>query len=93
MYLFTFHKGLGQYTENPLENCHKYLREFRTNLARKTSEDDNLTDCFKRLYLMSSSFIRSQNTPKKSPQREISFKFSDDKLVESFFCKDGDIEE
>ena len=43
--------GLGVFDESGLEACNKLLRRFRTQLGRKTSKMDNLTDTFTRFWL------------------------------------------
>ena len=45
--------GLGRYSEQGLENNHKFLRFFRKTLSRKCSQEENLFDCFSRLWLQS----------------------------------------
>lgn len=50
-------KGLLIYTESGLEANHKYLRQFRQNNARKTSNFSNLTDCLKKLRIKSDPVI------------------------------------
>ena len=51
--------GLGAYSEQGLEHNNKYLRWIRTNLARKTSQVDNLTDCMSRFWLRSDPIVRA----------------------------------
>ena len=50
--------GLGKFSEQGLENNNKFLRFFRKTLSRKCSQEDNLTDCFSRLWLQSDPIIR-----------------------------------
>ena len=45
------HYGLGLVSEAGVESSNKLLRKFRINLARKTSQTENLTDCAQRLWL------------------------------------------
>ena len=68
----------------PLESCHKLIRKFRMQLARKTSLEDNLKDVFFRLYLNSSPIMRVQK-PKIRSRTSKTEKTDDDKLVETFF--------
>ena len=56
--------GLGEYSETGLENNNKYLRVFRQHLARKNSQESNLTDCLNRFWLKSDPCIRNAG-PKK----------------------------
>ena len=37
--------GLGEYSETGLENKNNFLRYFRQDLARKTTQESNLADC------------------------------------------------
>ena len=57
-------RGLGEYSESGLEHNNKFLRFFRVNLARKTSQVTNLHDCIDRLWLKSDPGIRDAG-PKK----------------------------
>ena len=43
----------GEYTEGGLENSNKFLRFYRTHLARKVHQTANLNDCLSRLWLNS----------------------------------------
>ena len=43
-------RGLSNFTESGLEANNKFLRQYRMNKARKTSQDDNLSDCINRLW-------------------------------------------
>ena len=49
--------GLLNYTESGLEANNKYLRQYRLNYSRKTSQHDNLKDCFYRLWDKSDSIV------------------------------------
>ena len=49
--------GLGEYSETGLENNNKYLRFYRQYLARKISQESNLTDCLNRFWLKSDPCI------------------------------------
>ena len=42
--------GLLNFSESGLEANNKYLRQYRINFSRKTSQEDNLTDCINRLW-------------------------------------------
>ena len=42
-------RGLLNFSESGLEANNKFLRQYRINLARKTSQFDNLSDCINRL--------------------------------------------
>lgn len=44
-------RGLGSLDESGLEGCNKLIRRFRTTLARKRSQADNLLDVFSRLWV------------------------------------------
>ena len=43
-------RGLLNYTESGLEANNKFLRQYRMNFSRKTSQYENLTDCLNRLW-------------------------------------------
>ena len=43
-------KGLLNFTECGIEANNKFLRQYRMNYARKTSQFDNLSDCINRLW-------------------------------------------
>ena len=51
-------RGLGEYSEQGLEHSHKFLRFYRQNFARKSSQKANLHDCLTRLWLRSDPCIR-----------------------------------
>lgn len=51
--------GLGEYSEQGLENNNKFLRYYRQHLARKNSQSNNLDDCLIRLWLKSDPKIRA----------------------------------
>ena len=42
-------RGLLNYTESGLEANNKFLRQYRMNFLRKTSQYENITDCLNRL--------------------------------------------
>ena len=50
--------GLGDFSESGVENCNKYLRFYRCNLARKNNQDNNLEDCLTRLWVRSDPVVR-----------------------------------
>ena len=50
--------GLGKYSEQGLENNHKFLRFFKKTLSRKCSQEENLSDYFSRLWLQSDPIMR-----------------------------------
>lgn len=50
-------KGLMIYCEQGLEDNNKFLRQFRSNFARKTNQHANLIDCFNRLWIKSDPVI------------------------------------
>ena len=52
---------IADYSENSFENWILHYRKTTDHLARKTSIDDNHTDCLKNLYTASRQNIR-QNT-------------------------------
>ena len=51
--------GFKKLSEEPLESNHKYVRQFRENLARKTNQIENLTDVSTRLWVKSDPIVRS----------------------------------
>jgi hypothetical protein len=51
--------GLGTESEEGLETLHKYVRRFRSLLARKNSLADNLKDAFTHLWVRSDPVVRS----------------------------------
>ena len=53
-------RGMKSFSEEGLEACHKYIRRFREQLARKTSFEDNIKDVFIRLLAQSDVFSLSQ---------------------------------
>ena len=64
--------GLGKYSEQELENNNKLLRLFRKTLARKSSQEENLANCFSRLWLQSDPVIRrSGRTIKHTLRRSV----------------------
>lgn len=50
--------GLGTLSEEALEHNNKNIRKYREQLSRKTTQEDNLTDVFHRLWLKSDPVIR-----------------------------------
>ena len=48
------------FSEEGLEACHKYIRRYREQLARKTSFEDNIKDVYTRLLAQSDVFSLSQ---------------------------------
>ncbi len=50
--------GLLEFSETGLEANNKFMRFYRQFLARKTSQMDNLTDVFTRMWLKSDPFIK-----------------------------------
>ena len=52
-------KGLGEYTEGPLENNNKFFRFNRQFLARKFSQKTNMTDCLTRGWNISDPLAQS----------------------------------
>ena len=62
-------KGLGEFSESGLENNNKYLRFYRTSLARKNSQQSNLEDCITRLWLRSDPTIRNSGPSKRRCSR------------------------
>ena len=70
-------RGLKSFSEEGLEACHKYIRRYREQLARKISFEANLKDVFLRLISQSDYFSFSQrkligSKPAKKKSREIS---------------------
>ena len=53
-------RGLGEFDESGLEACNKLLRKYRTQLGRKTSQIENLTDTFTRFWLNSDEEVNQQ---------------------------------
>ena len=59
--------GLGSLDESGLEGCNNILRKVRTNLTRKTSQMNNLTDTLKRMWYSSDPGI-NEDREKIKPQ-------------------------
>ena len=57
--------GLGDYSESGLEHNHKFLRFFRSCLARKYSQEANLKDCINRFWLKSDPGVRNNRNKKQ----------------------------
>ena len=57
--------GLGDYSESGLEHNHKFLRFFRSCLARKYSQEANLKDCINRFWLKSDPGVRNNSNKKQ----------------------------
>ena len=55
--------------ESGLENNNKYLRFYRTSLARKTNQQTNLEDCITRLWLRSDPTIWHSGPSNRSCSR------------------------
>lgn len=53
--------GLGSLQEEPLEHNNKNLRRNRESLARKTTQNANLSDILSRLWIKSDPIIRSHH--------------------------------
>ena len=51
--------GLGTLSEEALENNNKNIRKYREQLSRKTTQEDNLSDVFNRLWLKSDPILRN----------------------------------
>ena len=51
-------RGLGTLFEEPLEHNNKNLRTYRERLARKTTQQDNLSDVLTRLWVKSNPIVR-----------------------------------
>ena len=78
-------RGLKSFSEEGLEACHKYIRRYREQLARKISFEANLKDVFVRLISQSNVFSFYQrkliaSKPSKKKLRQIS---KHDQLFES----------
>jgi len=58
--------GLLEYSESGLEANNKFMRFYRQFLARKTSQMDNLTDVFTRMWLKSDPFIKKAGPIQKT---------------------------
>lgn len=95
---FNDSKGLGNCSEEGLESLHKYVRKFRSVLARKTSLSDNLSDVFSHLFIRSDPIIRSQkrllecsvcsvigHTKRSCPSLAQTYSSSDDAIVKNLF--------
>ena len=50
-------EGLKSMDESGLEGNNKILRKIRTKLSRKTSQEENLIDCLRRLWVSSDPVI------------------------------------
>ena len=68
--------GLGEYTEQGLENNHKFLRYYRQHLARKNSQSNNLDDCLIRLWLKSDPKVRATAPEPKCNQCKMTGHFT-----------------
>ena len=53
-------RGMKSFSKEGLEACHKYIRHFREQLARKTSFEANIQDIFTRLIAQSDYFSVTQ---------------------------------
>ena len=53
-------RSMKSFSEEGLEACHKYIRHFREQLARKTSFEANIQDIFTRLIAQSDYFSVTQ---------------------------------
>ena len=53
-------KGLGVLDESGLEGCNKILRNVRTSKARKLSQNVNLVDTLRRMWLSSDPIVNSE---------------------------------
>ena len=51
--------GLGNLDESGLEGCNKILRKVRSELARKNSQINNLTDALTRLWASSDPLVNA----------------------------------
>ena len=51
-------QGLGTLSEEPLEHNNKNLRAYRERLARKSTQQDNLSDVLTRLWVKSDPIVR-----------------------------------
>ena len=60
--------GLGQYSEEGLEACHKLMRRFRTYWTIQTSDDSNLKDLLRKMWLVSDPVFYSLRRVVKCPK-------------------------
>ena len=77
-------RGLAQLSEAPLEAQQKFVRRVRTNLSRKTSEEESNVDVMTRLTIRTEPFVRKVAPKKKTVVSNITFTYDVDKLVKSF---------
>ena len=78
-------RGLKSFSEEGLEACHKYIRRYREQLARKISFEANLKDVFLRLISQSDFFPFSQRKliGSKSAKKKLKQISKNDQLFES----------
>ena len=92
--------GLGNFSEEGLEACHKLIRRFRASWTLQSSDDANLKDLIKKLWLVSDplfySFRKTLKCPKcgstghqrKCPVMDtLEDKHEDDIMVEEMFVE------
>ena len=53
-------RGLGALDEAGMEGCHKVLRDVRTRLSRKISQEANLTDTIRRMWCTSDPVVNHE---------------------------------
>ena len=78
-------RGLKSFSEEGLEACHKYIRRYREQLARKIYFEANLKDVFLRLISQSDFFSFSQRKliGSKSAKKKLKQISKNDQLFES----------
>ena len=78
-------KGLGSESEEGLEAANKYIRQFRSHGARKTSTEDNFRDTFNHLWHRSSPLVAHLDREKRKRATKIIVSGEVDTLVDSLF--------
>ena len=81
--------GVGHLSEEGLEAQHKIIRKFRASWTLQSSDDANLKDLIKKMFLISNplfySFRRTINKHKCPGNDEVSNKSESDIMVEGIF--------
>jgi len=80
--------GLGSTSEEGLEALNKWVRFYRTHLARKTSSLDNFRDVYNHMWRSSSPKIVTLQRTKKKMRRKMQVSTCIEALKESLFVQD-----
>ena len=65
-------RGLINFSESALETNNKFLRFYRSSIRRKSSFENNLSDCIQRLWMKSDPVIIAAVPPTSLKRRNIS---------------------